>query len=283
MTIPVLTATSSPSENPPVNRNNTEQETDIMTNMTTPSPVFRIVRTGQGMGGFLAPPGHPEHFYEVRGYWPRGDRAVTVSLRREADSYGSLSNAIENERDQYPAHVVAQAQRIMDRAELACSEAWVRSVYGYFRNSYSPDGADRNASNAVSASGYRCACGEHSYNRRIMQLHFNQAIKAMLGLRKRWTRKPITVAPGPHHLMTLELPAEHHLGYLCVRSYFPEHTPRLDLIADPGQGYGSYPCVKCGKPVQYEARVNGFAEAEPSARNGLNYVTDCPSGGKHER
>ena len=68
-----------------------------------------------------------------------------------------------------------------------------------------------------------------------------------------------------------------------MREYFPDHQPREDLIADPGTGYGSWPCVKCGKRVQYEARVNGFAEAVPSARNGLNYVTECPAGGQHER
>jgi hypothetical protein len=206
-----------------------------------------------------------------------------VSLRREADGCSSLSGVLEDERGEYPASVKRQAQRIMDGAELTCSEAWVRSVYGYFRNSYSPDGADRNVSNAVSASGYRCACGEHSYNRRILQLHFNQVIKARLRLRKRWTRAVETVEPGPHRLVTLQLPPEHHLGYLCVRSYFPDHQPRTDLIADPGTGYGSHPCVKCGRAVQYEARQDAFAEVLTSGGLWTGVSTDCPEGGKHER
>jgi len=246
--------------------------------------VFRIVRTRQGMGGFLAPPGHPDHVYEVRGYWPRGDRAVNIARRREADSYGSLSGAVENDRDMYPDSVVRQAQAIMDRAELACSEAWVRSVYGYFRNSYSPDGVDRNVSNMISASEYHCACGEHSYSRGVLQLHLNRAIKAMLGLRNRWTRKPEKFPAGPHYLVTpdtLELLPERHLGYLCVQSYFPDHRPRTDLIADPGQGYGSWPCVKCGTRVQYEAREDAYAEVLPGARWRISI--DCPAGGKHER
>lgn len=45
-----------------------------------------------------------------------------------------------------------------------------------------------------------------------------------------------------------------HAGAVFVRKYFPDHVTRSDLIADPGKGYGSYPCTKCGERVQYEAR-----------------------------
>ena len=235
-------------------------------NITPPAPVFRIVRTGQGMGGFMAPPGHPDHFYEVRGYWPRGDRAVNVARRREADSYGSLSGVLENDRNEYPASVQDQAQRIMDRAELVCSEAWVQQVYGYFRDSYSPDGIDRNVSNAISSGKLHCNCGEDFYNRRGLDYHLEHG--------------PVT--GGPHfEIAKPHPPAEHHLGYLCVRSYFPDHTPRTDLITDPGKGYGSYPCDKCGKRVQYEARQDALAEVLPGGRWSVS--TECPAGGKHER
>jgi len=250
--------------------------------VTGPQPVFRIVRTGQGMGGFLCPPGHPNHVYEVRGYWPRNGRAVNVGTRNRgngADSYGSLDSVLGSERGMYPDAVVAQAQRIMDRAELTCSEDWVRSVYGYFRNSYSPDGVNRNVSDAVSTSGYTCACGEHSYSRGVLQLHINQVLKAMLRLRKRWTRALETAPAGPHHLVTLTPPPEHHLGYLLVREYFPDHKPRLDLIAGTGSGYGSRECAKCGKQVQYEAREDAWCEVLPGAR--WRVSADCPEGGRH--
>jgi hypothetical protein len=75
------------------------------------------------------------------------------------------------------------------------------------------------------------------------------------------------------------LPAERHLAVLCIREYFPDHEPRLDLIADPGKGYGSYPCVKCGERVQYEARFDALAFVKPHG----GYGTECPRGGKHER
>lgn len=58
-------------------------------------------------------------------------------------------------------------------------------------------------------------------------------------------------APAP-------LPVERHAGYLTVRHFFPEHTPRLDLIADPGVK-GNAPCLKCGRQVQYSPRLDRLA------------------------
>lgn len=55
------------------------------------------------------------------------------------------------------------------------------------------------------------------------------------------------------------LPPERHLGFLMVREFFPDHEPRLDLIMPSDiKGYGSYPCVHCGKRVQYDARIDGY-------------------------
>lgn len=229
-----------------------------MSGTIAPSPVFRIVRTGQGMGGFMAPPGHPDHFYEVRGYWPRGDRAVNVARRREADSCSSVSSVVADEYSEYPEHVKDRAKKILDSAELTCSEAWVRSVYGYFRNSYSPDGTDRNVSHAISTNKLRCLCGEEFWNHKGLDAHLNTGN-----------------APG-HFCRTC---AEHHLGYLCVRGYFPDHQPRADLITDPGKGYGSWPCAKCGQRVQYEARKDAYCVISTQP---WSYNPDCPEGGQHE-
>lgn len=76
-------------------------------------------------------------------------------------------------------------------------------------------------------------------------------------------------------------PPELHLGYLTVHQYFPEHQPDLALIADPGKGYGSWPCAKCGERVQYEARADALVQVIPG--NLWRYVAECPKGGSHER
>jgi hypothetical protein len=79
---------------------------------------------------------------------------------------------------------------------------------------------------------------------------------------------------------TNSLPAERHLAVLCVREYFPEHAARVDLIEDAGHGYGSYPCVKCGERVQYEARIDALARVTSGHR--WSYDPVCPAdGGKH--
>lgn len=71
-------------------------------------------------------------------------------------------------------------------------------------------------------------------------------------------------------------PPEHHLGYLTVKSYFPEATPRLDLIADASGGYGQWPCAKCGTALQYEASVDAWATP-------IEAGLACPKGGHHEK
>jgi len=239
-------------------------------------PLYIIKHDGQGSGGFLAPPGHPFHEYTVVGYW--GGRVKPVN---GPDLIASLDYLIEDEDRDVPAGIKAQAKRIMDSAELACSEAWVRSVYGYFRHSYSPDGKDRNVSHALTVSGYTCACGAREWSRGVFQLHLNRALKAMLRLRAGYGRyrKLPEAAPGPHYRVKPAYPPERHLGYLMVKSYFPEHEPRLDLIADPGRT-GSWPCDKCGQRVQYEARKDTWCVVTSGMR--WTYDPDCPEGGHHE-
>jgi hypothetical protein len=66
---------------------------------------------------------------------------------------------------------------------------------------------------------------------------------------------------------------EHHLGYMTVKEYFPDATPRLDLIESKGD-YGTKPCTKCGTRLQYEAKVDRLAEA-------ITRKVSCPEGGEH--
>jgi len=51
---------------------------------------------------------------------------------------------------------------------------------------------------------------------------------------------------------------EHHGGYLTVKQYFPDHEPRLDLIASGGHP-ATWECRHCGRRVQYEPRIDGFS------------------------
>lgn len=76
-----------------------------------------------------------------------------------------------------------------------------------------------------------------------------------------------------------------HLAVLCIREYFLDHEPRLDLIADPGRGYGSYPCTKCGERVQYEAKFDKLTKVntriKPYGGTEWTYETECPKGDDH--
>lgn len=176
--------------------------------------VYRIVR-GSGMGGFLCPPGHPNLFFTVVG------AATARKLAGDPHTMMSVDSAAKDDSG-VPDEIRRQARELLETTPLVRSERWERNVYGYFRNSYSPDGENRNV--------------QH------------------------------TLRQGP---------PEHHLGFLCVREYFPDAEPRLDLIADAGGGYGTQPCLKCGKRLQYEAKVDGFAEA-------ITCYMACPEGGGHE-
>lgn len=178
---------------------------------------FRFKRDARrALGGFLMPPGHPNHEYYVAEYVsPRG--------RRELGTY-ALDSVIDSEW--IPAPVRARAQRILDGAELRCSELWVRDVYGYFRDMYLPESGSTNVSDMVSDSAHA-------------------------------------------------LPVDRHAAVAFVRRFFPDHEARTDLIADASYCYGAYACVKCGKSVQYSARLDAYAPyGVPSAV--------CESGGVHE-
>lgn len=163
---------------------------------------WHIDKDGQGMGGFLAPPGHHSLTYTLWFGW----------TKRNAKAFCGLDGALDPaqaEMNEIPASIVASAQRIVAASVLACSEPWMRHVYQYMRSMYAPESGTRDVSKAVSDR-------------------------------------------------TNGLPAERHLGFLAVRAHFPDHEPRVDLITGDYRGYGSWPCVHCGKRVQYEPRIDGF-------------------------
>lgn len=85
-----------------------------------------------GMGGFLNPPGHPEHDWHVES---------GAGWRSSA----SLSHAVETEylSDELRREAAAKlAEWDADKLPLDAPEvvAWVRSVLGYFANCYAGEG-----------------------------------------------------------------------------------------------------------------------------------------------
>jgi hypothetical protein len=183
---------------------------------------YRINRDGWGMGGFLCPPGHWNHFYVLEEYTsPRGRKVIgSFQLEYVFDVAAHADSGIKT-----------QALRIMTDAPLADSDLWERYVYGYYRNMYLPEDGSLRADDLIRDS-------EHS------------------------------------------LPAERHAAVASIRQYFPGHQPRLDLITDPGTGYGSWPCSKCGLRVQYEAREDALCVVR---NTGPGWVRDpvCDHGGPH--
>lgn len=166
---------------------------------------------------------------------PPGHPNLTHSVTSQ-HSMMSLETAAEDES--VPTEIRQRAQKILDAAQLIESDLWVMHTYSYFRNCYSPDGVDRSTQNCLIIGQPRYSASE-------------EPVQA----------DDPRVAP------------EHHLGYLMVKKYFPEHEVRLDLL-DSSAGYGSRPCRKCGTTLQYEAKVDRFAEA-------ITCKLDCKEGGEH--
>ncbi len=105
----------------------------------------RIV--GRGMGGFLNPPGHPEHTHSVE-----------TDLRRRPENRGgmSLSSAVECE---YLDRATRRAARLMiygwDKKKPGIENPahpelreWVYQVLGYFRGCYQGPGHETECWNA---------------------------------------------------------------------------------------------------------------------------------------
>lgn len=309
--------------------------------MTKPWAPHYKIKPGSS-GSFLCPPGHPRHFWSLYGYEsPR---------HRNEMSVGAIDNALADDFDGSDA-IKARVQKMFDEAVLVPSEMWIRSVYGYFRNSYAPEDLDRNLSRSITHNRAAIAVGAA---RKALADHFSTlpadvgaglgvhnaesyrdgSKKMMRAARRGW--EVTATADGSEvfvyaladdgtrygALPILERYAEaliangfasvieepqsddgttrvhainpvpieridpnRHLAVLGIRKYFPDHEPRLDLIDDPGNGYGSWPCTKCGERVQYAAKFDKPTKVTTHiGGDGVTkwtYGTDCPKGGDH--
>jgi hypothetical protein len=115
----------------------------------------------------------------------------------EVGSYSLTSAA----RDEYlPALVRGTAKGALKRWQAGEIDIeWMASVYNYFRHCYSRDGINRNVNDKNATVTYG----------------------------KFWDNAEQEQYENPAH----------HLGYLYVKQYYPEHQPNIEFInADPGIG-----------------------------------------------
>ena len=222
--------------------------------------IWRIKASRHGGGSFLCPPGHPALTHTLEGFWSAGEGTPRVTRASGPNFIGGIGDVAGELGNDIPAHIRAQADRLHANAELTCSADWVANVYGYFRNSYSPDGADRDVSHSVIYKPGTCQqCGRS-------EARGAHAPEAPTPRGESWHQFRAVARP----------PADRHLGYLMVRQFFPDHVPDLALINGVGVLYGTRPCVHCGAVCQYEARFDGWAPYDqPPACN------QSPTG-KHE-
>ena len=99
---------------------------------TTKKYISARISTRSGMGGFLNPPGHPEH-----------TSSVETDLRRHPENRGAMSLSYAAECDYIDPAVRAEAKRKLaewpgsklpiDSVEV---QAWIRQVLGYFKGCY---------------------------------------------------------------------------------------------------------------------------------------------------
>lgn len=234
--------------------------------MSERKPLY-VIKTGKegGSGSFLCPPGHPALTHSVWGYW--GGRR-----KAHPDMISGIEFLLEDPYGDVPPELKARAQKIFADAEQNASEEWIRHTYGYFAYSYSPDGKNRNVSDAVSWHGtehHKCVCGAKFDNDPALIGH-------IAGSRKGKEGAVLRLAEIKHHRAGggKPQPDEHHLGYLMVKQFFPGHQPRTDLIKVPEGLYGTRECGKCHERVQYEARWDRWAK--------FGSGPACPQGGDHE-
>lgn len=82
-----------------------------------------------------------------------------------------------------------------------------------------------------------------------------------------------------------DLPPERHAAVHMTREYFPDHEPRVDLIANPGQGYDTWPYTRCGERVRYEPRFDALTKVttrmDGQGVTHWTYETTCTNGQPH--
>lgn len=219
----------------------------------------RSMRIVPGSGdSLMCPPGHPMLTHHLEAGKPTNPSLIA-----------GLDYALRNEYGDVPTAIRQRVEALYAKAQLVRSEWWEREVYGYFRNCYSPDGVDRNVQHLLIVG-----MSEPYYREHPKVLSGEVTLSEYSSLNE----GPVVTWDDPRVV------PEHNAGFLCVRKYFPDAKPRLDLIKALQLGLqlsGTRPCIKCGEGVQYEAHLDAFAVVTPDFPK-WKYSRACSAGGQHE-
>lgn len=180
----------------------------------------RIVR--EGMGGFLCPPGHPEH-----------TMSVETDLQRAKHNRGamSLTACAESENMAGPIRQRArdilkeweQERRPLDDAEV---QDWVRQAMGYFRNCYKGNDDGRYGRGPWTAESLHVCGGLQGAPKNEDARALFLALLADYGIKDKafWPR------------CFVEHPVADHAGVHLIRQYYPEFTPGPEHFAEAHWG-----------------------------------------------
>lgn len=125
------------------------------------------------------------------------EHSYSIVEYRGGHECGSYSLSAAASEDWLPGSVKGTAKGILKRWQAGTPDsAWVQSVYNYFRHCYSVDGIETN----VNHEGKTITFG------------------------KFWDNADLEK----------DMPPTHHLGYMFVKKYYPDHEPDLNLIWNNG-------------------------------------------------
>lgn len=149
----------------------------------------------EGAGGFLNPPGHPEH---------------GLSLNTEG-GWTSLSYVVEHP-DEFPAAAVRACQAELDRWEPGEPDAdWVHTVLGYFKGAYLSSGGSRNVSDHIYPTNMRAVTIEE----------FDGLV----------VDNELGVDWGPPWHVDPMKNIDRHAGVAYIRRYYPDFVPTEEDFA----------------------------------------------------
>ena len=124
------------------------------------------------------------------------EHTYSIQEFRGGHECGSYSLSAAASEMYLPAQVRGTAKGVLKRWKAGTPDsAWVHSVYNYFRHCYSKDGVSTNVNNG-----------------------------STITFGKFWGNAE----------QEADMPPTHHLGYLYVKSFYPDHEPDLNLIANDG-------------------------------------------------
>lgn len=157
---------------------------------------FKLIKSEHGIGSFLDPPNSPQAQYEVVGWY-------SAHRTREPDCAMSLESALED--PDVSEGMKRRIRKLYEDANMQPTEDWLKQVYSYFKNCYSPDGEDRNVSNCIIISPNVERDGQMGFGYKV----------GTFG-RDGW----INERPS----------ADTSLAVMLIRKFFPDHKPRTDLL-----------------------------------------------------